>query len=240
MKNSGSKVVIVVLVVIIAILLIAFLNTKTNPEATEVNEHSTSTQTSTPSNETEPNTAKSFDAISPSDWKYTQKAEEAIQSLAPGQKINFSIIEDPTNTDLAYFVASVYDGKAKEMLLSVYEYNTADYSWERLFRSSYAAGEFPGMEDFVVPQMHVLGYDSGNLIILVQDVDDSPGPCAQPILLTQSGGDTVVHNGEEVVSRRLVSMSLENPYNALKDYSPDGDLLAQAESTQESCLRDLQ
>lgn len=235
-----KKIIIVVLLVIIAILAIALFRAQL--EETNVTRPAQSQQESSlPKDETpdEPVNIQEFGQLFTKDWEHTERATKAIQDLAPGQVITGSIVEDPLEEEIVYFAASVFDQKKQENLVSIYKYNESDYSWERMYRNTYGAGDFSALDDSIIPAFYVVGYDSGKLILLVKDLDDSPGPCTNPLLLGAEQG-TQQHGGSPFEARTLVSMDINDPYSGLDDYQPSQDALAEATQLEQGCLRDLQ
>lgn len=152
--------------------------------------------------------AKNFNMILPSEWSETERAENNIQFLGEGQRIEYSIIEDPINEDIVYFATSAYDNDEDEMLVSIYSYNTSDYTFERIFRTTYERGDSSYLLENQIPVFHVLGYDSGSLVLLIKDVDDSPGE-----------GNTLLLGDEDADEPRArLSMEIDNPYGGFSYY----------------------
>jgi hypothetical protein len=173
---------------------------------------------------------KEFEWTAPNAWEHLERATNAIQSLTPGQVIESGILQDPTNENVVYFAASAFDEEKLENLVSVYQYQTDDYNFERLFRTTYAEGGTSLLGDEAVPVFHVVGYDNNNLILLIQDYFDSPDPCGQPLLLGMQHGD----------SRNLVSMSINDPYSGVETYTPPQDVIKEFQQKELTCLEKLQ
>ncbi len=138
--------------------------------------------------------------------KEVSRILSSVESLAPNQEVH-GAVKNPTNDDLIYFTTDSFDWDANEVLISVFEYNVNDFTWERLFRKTYDVGQnkenaFPGMEKYGRPVLTPVGYDSGALIFGVVDSDWSPGP------------------NDDVSSPYFyyVSMDLENPYGGFEEY----------------------
>lgn len=234
--KHAKNIIIGVLLITIVILVFAFLN---GGDAEPNNEQPTITDSRPGDAMEEPRDAKSFEYLLPEQWEHLERAEEAIQELAPGQRVQFGILEDPINPDIVYFTSSAFDVNKQENLLSVYKYNTSDFSWERLFRNTYGEGEFSGLADFVIPAFHIVGYDNNHLVVLVQDTDDSPGPCADPLLIGFSE-PAFDEDDNPVLIRDLLSMSISEPYSGFRDYTPPDEVIEEAQERQEECLENLQ
>jgi hypothetical protein len=156
-----------------------------------------------------------FDYIMPDDWAHTARAEADISKfLDPDQRIEFGVIEVG---DTAYFSTTATNDDTNTLLTSIYKYNSKDYTFERIWKTSSSPVTFS------TPVYRALGIDKGSLILLKQGVDDSPGPCTQPLLLT--GGD-----------RAILALNLESPYSGLKTYTIPQDARAAAEAAQTACL----
>lgn len=156
-----------------------------------------------------------FDYVMPGDWAHTTRAETDISTfLDPNQRIEFGVIEVG---DTAYFSTTAINNDTDALLTSVYKYNTKDYTFERIWKTSSSP------VTSTTPVYRALGIDSGKLILLKQGVDDSPGPCAEPLLLT--GGD-----------RAILALDLESPYSGLKSYTIPQEARAAAEAKQTACF----
>ncbi len=163
----------------------------------------------------------------PEDWFRYRNASEDIDALTPDQHIGFFIIEDPAADDVAYFAASAYNADDQTVTLGMYRYDEPTYQFERIYRGTYAEGEADWLLSRGLPVWHLVAYDRGSLIVLAQDIDDSPGRCAQPFLLGTTEG------------RRLFSLDLEHPSSGLVPYEPDVVLLEQAQTEQDVCLEQM-
>lgn len=159
--------------------------------------------------------ATHFDYILPDDWAHTARAEADISKfLDPDQRIEFGVVEVG---DTAYFSTTATNNDTNTLLTSVYKYNTKDYTFERIWKTSSSP------ITSTTPVYRALGIDKNSLILLKQGVDDSPGPCTQPLLLT--GGD-----------RAMLALNLESPYSGLKTYTIPQDARDAAEAAQAACL----
>lgn len=169
----------------------------------------------------------SFAYLLPDQWSSLDTAMEDIQILTPEQQITFGILPDPTDDSQVYFASYAPDpNEGEDILLSVYNYNTVTHEFERLFRRSYR-NNFPGLHEDAKPIFHVVGYDDGKLIILAQDINDSPGPCTEVLTLGREKDD---------VAREMLAMNLDSPYDLMVPYSVPGEIYNEALQKQESCV----
>lgn len=220
-KNVGN-IIIGVLLVVVIILLFSFFSGDQQaslPVNGDVSDETAEDAVDEP--------VFNFEGIHPTDWGLTERAQNGVQSLQAGQLLQFYVVEDPTQDDVVYFATSHREDDADEVLLSVYEYRTDNFNFERLFRRSYEPGDIDGLPEEALPVMRVVGYDSGSLVLLVQANDDSPGPCAVPLLLADSE------------SRMLWGMSIEEPYGGFEEYEPPAEILEAKEVAQEKCQSEL-
>lgn len=207
------------------ILLVAIgMMLETAPEADTDNTPQNPSE-QTPQTPQEP--VVSFETVNRTDWQHTERAEEAIQSIAEGQQIKNFIVTDPTQENIAYFAAEVYDEEIQENLISIYKYNTENYEWERLFRQSYGQSDMSQLREEATPTIMPLGYDNGNLVLLAQDRSDSPGPCAEPLLLASQ---------DDSSTRTLLTISLSEPYSGFQTYEAPDEVVEEAEEREMECL----
>jgi|GEM_PF-6930935 len=171
-----------------------------------------------------------FGGMMTSEWNGLARAEKNIQSLTAGQKIEGPIITDAKDKNISYFATSNFNSEKMTNMASIYRYDNTSYQFERIFKHEYATGQFPSLQKQVIPVFHVVGTDSGSLVLLVQDMNDSPGPCAEMLLLPEQG----------VGVRTLVSMSIENPYNGFSPYALPGDAKKDAQAKETACLEEMQ
>ncbi len=165
---------------------------------------------------------KTFGYILPEDWHLTEKAEKGIATLAEGQIINYGIIQDPIDSDIVYFSASVFEDDTEEVLISVYKYDTDNYNFERLFRRSYSKNENI-LHSGELPEFHILGYDNGDLVIYVSVFGEKLDNCINPLIIGSNSMQT------------MVSMDIENPYNNLDHYTVDDEILIQHKQALKNC-----
>ncbi len=226
-RSGGPRFLLWVVVAAIIILLIAWMK----PAGDDVMNNSTddsSDETSLDDSSANA-TISSTSFTNPNDWDLLERAESTINSyLGDGQDIEFGIVQDPTDENTVYFASSAIDGE--ENLISIYKYQTDDYNFERLFRKTYEPGKDALLAEDLLPAFHVIGYDDGNLVLFVKSVETSLEACAQPVLLGSSESDSAV----------LVTVSIDNPYDALEDYVPNQEVLDEALADQATCEAGLE
>lgn len=211
---------------VIAAIAVGFWLFTGGDKDTNTQDLMTEEQTETESVEestTEPEISEPMSGILTSDqWSYTEQTEEDLsEALEEGQKINWVIpIEE---LGMAYFTTSLPDGDST--LISVYEYNLDDYSFNRIYKRTINSATFANMND-MMPTVRVVAFDAGTLYFLVQPVDDSPGPCAEPLLLA-----------DESPERSLLSLSISDPLSGWQRVEElPAELRQQAEQRQSACL----
>lgn len=219
--SKYANVVIGVLAVIVGILLIAILQNTQTPQ----DNVGTDPEQMEPEVAMEEPPAVTFEYLALEDWELLDRATEGVQDLARGQELEFGVVTDPTDEKFVYFATSVYDARKQENLVGVYKYNTENYNFERLFRRSYSEGDFTFLAEEIVPNFHVIGYDDGQLVILAQDMNDSPSACAQPLLLGAQQDD----------AHTLISMSIDDPYAGFNEYAAPQDAIEAAEQAESLC-----
>jgi len=165
------------------------------------------------------------------EWELYDHAIVDIQTLQEDQIIEFGIVQDPIEDNYVYFSSSHIDKDNEETLVSLYKYNEDDYSFERLWRKSYATVEELFIMKESYPVAHVLGYENEMLIILFQDVDDSPGPCSNPWLMGWEEGDRDF--------RTMLTIDLSDPYGGFEEYTPNDDVIQTAEDALNECQNSL-
>jgi len=174
--------------------------------------------------ETEEGSAEELSYTPVADWELADRAEGAInQYLGSGQVIMDGVVADPEDENIVYF-ASATD-KGDENMVAVYSYRLDNYNFERVFRATYAAGDMRSLGEEAVPNLHVIGYDEGNLILLAADRASEMESCDHPLLLGAEASD----------SYALLRMDLEDPYNSLESYEPTEEALEAAKEAMEGC-----
>ena len=227
-KNApkrSSNVLIGLMVLVIALLLFSILGGK---DDSRENNPDTEAQT----NEEIENEVQqiSFSSISPEEWEGVERAKKNIQSLTPGQEIVFGIVQDPTDLSIAYFASQAYDSTLEQNLISIYKYRLDTYEFERLFRTTYAKGGLNLISDSAIPVFHVVGYDHGKLVIIIQDRGFTQPPCTAPLLADVD---------DESEQNALVSMSINDPYGGFEKYTLPEEMVQLVESAQENCKNEL-
>ncbi|EKD33062.1 MAG: hypothetical protein ACD_76C00096G0004 [uncultured bacterium] len=169
----------------------------------------------------------------PGEWNLTLKAEKLIQSLASGQQIQFGIVKNTSDEKLVYFAGSVYNQDNDSNMINIYEFNTESQEFERKFKREYSAGDLKidSMNSSVIPVFHVLAYLPENLLlVLSQNIDDSPGLCADPLLLNETDPEN---------SRALFTLDLKNPYSGFKLYDLTTEEISVLKEKESKCLEGL-
>lgn len=172
-------------------------------------------------------------SVLPEDWARYANAVKDIQFLTPGetQTMEFYVVDDPTNGDISYFATSAYNSDTKIQQLSIYKYAKAAFAFERIYKKSYTPGSADWMSNANgIPVWHLVAYDHGKLVVLAQDIDDSPGRCAEPFLLSE---------GNESM-RRLFALDLQNPTAGLAPYSANQTLIDEARAKESNCLKTVE
>lgn len=166
----------------------------------------------------------------PEEWSRFRNASQDIDDLTPMQDVAFFVVEDPVNEDTAYFAAYAYDTDEKEQSLGIYMYDEPSYAFERIYKKTYGEGDVDWMTNpSALPVWHLVGYDHGKLIVLMQDYDLSPGPCAEPFLVG-------VDNEK---AARLFTLDLASPSAGLSPYTPNDGLLREAQAKQDGCAESM-
>lgn len=163
----------------------------------------------------------------PEDWLRYENAMKDIQTLTPNQTIAPLIVDDPSDSDVVYFATNAWSDAASKETLSIYKYTESTYSFERIWRNSYAPGDVTWIpSESAVPVWSLAGYDNGKLIVLMTDADNSPGPCAQLLL---------VGLANDGVGAGLFALDLARPSSGLVPYTPPDALILEATAAEESC-----
>lgn len=222
-NNNGPKYfkyIIAVVLVIVGIILVAssLRNDKVEllPVARDVINQTTRVVNAT-----------NFEYIIPENWEFYDNAMEDIQALQEDQTITFGIVRDPLEDNYVYFATHSVFKEAGETLISLYKYNEDDYSFERLWRKTFTIDDEDKILDVSPywPTMHVLGYENNNLIVLFQQIDDSPGPCSSPWLMGWGDRST----------RNMMTLDLTDPYGGFDEYTPSDKVIDMAEDAVDEC-----
>ncbi|MFZ2681650.1 MAG: hypothetical protein WAZ14_00940 [Patescibacteria group bacterium] len=177
----------------------------------------------------EPEPITTFGFLMPTNWAHLEKVEKNLQELTPNQVIRFGIVSDPFNADIVYFTAIAPDpDNADRILLSVYQQNTVDYAFTRLYKRAFAKGDIRGIQPEATYDFHAIGYDKGQLIILAQDNTDVITPCTEIVTLGYAGSD---------LAREIYSLNLADPYaHGLEAYQVPKDIYTEARTQERECL----
>lgn len=226
-KKKTHNLIIGILGIIILILLFSWMDGSQETADVPGDDTEVGDELDGADEESEPSTMN-FEGVSPADWDLLERAESGVATLTSGQEIEFYIVKDPADDNVVYFATSALDEGDDQQMIGIYRYQTDDYNFERLFRRSYDLGDLENIHEEDFPDFHVVGYDSGDLVLLVMGRSDSPGPCSEPLLL-----------GADYDGRSLWSMSLEDPYGGFENYELSDELRAEVETDQEACLAEL-
>ncbi len=163
---------------------------------------------------------KNFTHLLPSDWNYYQTAMKDIQTLTPNQEITPGIVYDPTQEEIAYFATVAGDPeRGEDAVLGIYRYDTSDYTFERIYRKVLPPEDFPGIAGYEYRVWHVVGYDQGKLVVLMQYPSYTPEVCDDVLTRGRKKEDNAV---------QMLSLDLSDPYaKGLAPYSiPDDEYRA--------------
>lgn len=219
--NGGLLALIISVPVVLIILFVVLPNRDEAPSST--NNGGTATVIDENGNPIDVNNAKNFAFMKPTDWYRYDNANEDIQSLGEGQSIVFGVVEDPTDDNIVYFASYTFDESTKEILWSIYKYQQDDYTFERIYKTTLSDG-YAAIPALVNPAVRVIGYDSGHLVLLVQDVQDTGGPCANALL----------HTNDEY--HGVYTLDLASPYSGFEEYEIPEDVVEQAQAEYDTCI----
>lgn len=174
---------------------------------------------------------QNFSMILPSDWKYTKNAQEDIQELMPNQTLQFGVVQDPAESSRYYFIADAQTDPTT-VAHNVYMYDATTYTFERIYRFSTSLDKgLDGIRPEAYINFHALAYDAGELVILAQDNEDSPGPCTEPLTLGRDDTD---------LAREILSIDLSNPYaKGLQTYRVPDEVYQKAFERQDACVNNM-
>jgi hypothetical protein len=100
--------------------------------------------------------------IDPSTWEYFEQAQRIINETQGRtidvEQIQRDVVQHPTETNLFYFSTATSDKMQTEVFNGIYEFDTSDLSWERLYKQT---SYFENPEAVY----HVVGIEGGTLII---------------------------------------------------------------------------
>ncbi len=217
-KTTNHKKLIVLALAIIALVLVSSV-LKNQPSVVD--------QPTLTLSDNHPNT-QNFDLLLPDDWPYTDTAIKDVQSLTPNQSLLFGIVPSANENGVHYFITTAPNPTVEnQRLLSVYKYHD-DYNFERIYRVSYGPEKgLTGIRSGTHIDLHAIGYDNNNLIILAQDADSSPGRCTEVLTLGRQADDDVYE---------MLSLDLSDPFRSgLQPYRVPDDTYNQALAKQNNC-----
>ena len=168
-----------------------------------------------------------FAYLEPKEWANYRIALSSIRELEPNQFFESGIVYSPYEENISYFATSSRQDD-NSYLLSVYRYDNENHNFERLYKTFSVEGEsgLTGKEDIDMHEiLRVIGIDGNELIMLAQPIDDSPHPCAQPLVIGAQGG-----------TRALVSFELDNPYATFNYYKPSEEILGPLRHERDMCI----
>ncbi len=153
MKNASQNNLLIALVlIVIGAVIVAFMLTKdSGPADDDVVDAQNDA------------TAQNFICIASEEWSYYEDASNDIQELTPDQVIGKGIVNDPNEEEFAYFIAEAPNTEEETVLLSVYKYNTGNYTFERIYRKTFSTIAREKEQDFY---FSLIGYDAGKLAIM--------------------------------------------------------------------------
>jgi hypothetical protein len=128
-------------------------------------------------------------------------------------------VVDGDEENIVYFATEVFDIETKEVLSSIYKYNTVINTWERVYKNVYTEED----TGYAAPFWRVVGKLGNNLVLFQDNKANSPGPCANMLLMSEQEGF------------ELVLLNLEDPYGGFTPISIDEDLKAAAQAEQAAC-----
>jgi hypothetical protein len=218
-KVSQNNALIALALIVIGVLIVAFMLTKETPpvDNEEVDEHYSGAD------------AQNFNFLMPEAWSYTDNAMKDVQTLTPGQVLQFGIVPSKNDNGVYYFAAAAPDPKVEgNTLWSVYQYNS-DYTFERIYRVSYGPEKgLDGIREGAEIALHPIGHDGYKLIIMAQDAMSSPGVCAEVLTFGREADDEVYE---------MLSLDLLEPYHSgLQPYEVPDDIYDQALERQNDCV----
>lgn len=194
--------------VVIVAIIIAVIAPRMSQDAQNNND---ATDTSMVSDIDQPVETTNYAYLLKSEWPYSEQAEEDIQVLGEGQVISNGIVQDPTDRSYYYFASNTIDTEAQTNLVSVYKYNSDDYTFERVYKQTFDAAmtliEFYGEKlndtnETAPPTFGIIAYDNGHVVVHIQPYTDTFD--CDGIILPAPGV-------------KILSLDLDSPYDALDD-----------------------
>lgn len=124
--------------------------------------------------------------------------------------------------DIVYFATESFDIIKKEIFNGIYRYDTNTNNWERVYKNT-----FEDDGELGTPFYRVVGKTGTNLVLLQDNKGNSPGPCADMLLLSENEGFG------------LWLLDLEDPYGGFTQMSLSEELQNQAITRQEACNTEM-
>lgn len=223
MKKGGGGRAGIALLLVVAVAIVTYVAWPKQQDA--------DVRTDTASDTTTGEDTAFLATLSPEDWPRYKNAASDIDDLGPeNQEIAGYIVVDPADANTAYFASYAYDADAESQFVGIYKYDVPTYTFERISKKIYSAGDVEWMRSEAYPVWQLVGYDHGTLVVLIEDADNSPGPCAQPFL---AGVDN-----EHIA--RLFALDLASPSAGLTAYTPDATLVKEAREAEGECLKGIE
>jgi hypothetical protein len=128
-------------------------------------------------------------------------------------------VVDGDEENIVYFATEVFDVTEKEVLSSIYKYNTVINTWERVYKNIYTEED----TGYAAPFWRVVGKLGNHLVLFQDNKANSPGPCANMLLMSEQDGF------------ELVLLNLEDPYGGFTPITLSEELRTAAETEQAAC-----
>lgn len=172
-----------------------------------------------------------FDYYLPDEYNNSTWNEAELNILGVEGNIVFGIVEGPVQSKEIYFATSELTPDSN--FVRIYEYNYDQQVITKLFSQNFESGDISisGLTENIIPVFHPLGYVIDEqvlkLVLLIQDVNDSPGMCANPILFTNK--DFGWENKRQIVTFNF------NESNSIEPYVIPEDILKEHEAIAQEC-----
>lgn len=153
-------------------------------------------------------------AITPEEWQFTAAAQDSINQPGNGsgkEVIQYGVVQLP-NQPICYFAtkSAIYlppPANTGDLFTAIYQYNTEDGSWERVFKRQ-DTYDYDATPEESLETYYVLGYDEGQLVVQILK-QAAPEDKAQLWEVPFVAG----------VSSGPVSINLEQPYAKRPPYT---------------------
>jgi hypothetical protein len=127
-------------------------------------------------------------------------------------------VVDAQEENIVYFATESFDIVEKEVLSSIYKYNTVTNRWERIYKNVFTENE-----DSSAAFYRVVGRVENNLVLFKDNKANSPGPCSDFYLMSEND------------MFELVLLNLEDPYGGFTPTTVTEEIRTQAEQNQQEC-----